>query len=233
MLRLLALSMLLLASPALAITFGQVDEFTADTEDWTSGFGNPNPPVRVAEGGPFGPMDPFLEIRARGAEDQGGRLVAFNRSQWTGDYTAAGVTEIRLWLDNVDCERNPGSCSVLEVRLGLRGVGGSFSTLGSVVLDTGGWIEARFPIRPQDLVACAEFLCDGPKALPGTDAEGTLAGVFELRILHRTTPGTSADVVDGALGVDRITAPEFSAPLPGLLTALAVVARRRVGRSSG
>ncbi len=45
--------------------------------------------------------DNFLQVVVDGTSVQGGRLTFFNRLQWTGDYTTAGVTAIDLELKNL------------------------------------------------------------------------------------------------------------------------------------
>src|SRR5688572_4670666 len=81
-----------LAQPVL----NQVDTFDASsssTLNWSQG-GNPPPPappvgLTIQPGGPPGSVN-FLQITADGSADHG-KIVTFNRVQWQGNYTAAGI----------------------------------------------------------------------------------------------------------------------------------------------
>ena len=97
-----ALVVLGLASGAPAVTLDQADDFQdGTTQGWHTGAANPNPPSEVADGGPDGDGDGFLRIEGNGQDGAGGNLVAFNTAQWSGDYLAAGVGEIRADLRNL------------------------------------------------------------------------------------------------------------------------------------
>ncbi|UCE87921.1 MAG: thrombospondin type 3 repeat-containing protein [Deltaproteobacteria bacterium] len=113
-------------------------------------------------------------------------MVAFNTSQWAGDYAAAGVGAIRADL------RNLGSTD-LVIRILVEGPGGGFVSLDAASLPVGGaWQEARFRLRPELLAGVG-------------DVEATLAAVSKLRVLHApTTDG--AEPVAGELGADNLTA---------------------------
>src|SRR5262245_31977559 len=83
----LVLAAVLLLTPAVgsAVVIGQIDDFEdGTTQDWGSGSSNPNGPANVADDGPAGAGDNFLQLTANGA-GSGGKLVAFCTEQWAGN----------------------------------------------------------------------------------------------------------------------------------------------------
>jgi hypothetical protein len=178
---------LLASAAALAVSLGQTDDFQAGTtQGWTSGPANPNPPVWVGAGGPDGVGDGFLRVEANGGNAAGGNLVAFNTTQWAGDYLGAGVGAVRVDLRNL-------GASPLVVRLLLEGPGGGYYSIDASALRAdSGWRGVTFQL--------------GAAALSGGfDAEATLSSVTKLRILHAPTLA-GVEPVDGVLGIDNITA---------------------------
>ena len=118
-------------APAAAITLDQVDDFQdGTTQGWMSGPGNPNPPINVPDVGPSGPGDDSLQITSTGLPGSGGRFVAFNTTQWSGDYPTAGVDLIVLDVNNI-------GAVTLNMRVALEGAGGRFVTTASVPVATG------------------------------------------------------------------------------------------------
>ena len=90
---------------ARAVIVGQNDTFQdGTTANWTNGG---TPPANVSTAGPGGAGDRFMELTADGSGSNG-RLTAFNRSQWLGDYISAGVTEIDMDLNNFRCDDGSG-----------------------------------------------------------------------------------------------------------------------------
>ena len=140
-------------------------------------------------------------LRSIGGGGAGSRLSAFNTAQWTGDYTAAGITGIALDL------RNFGNT---EVAIGVRVEGsGTFQSLNPIVLAPGsGWTSAVLSLDASELVG-------------GGDLGMTLANVFRLRIEDSRGP-IVADV-----GVDNIRAVPEPASLALLATAALLAFRRR------
>jgi hypothetical protein len=56
--------------------------------------------MNIANGGPAGVGDHFLLITANGSAGADGRITVFNRSQWAGNFLAAGVSAIEMDLKN-------------------------------------------------------------------------------------------------------------------------------------
>lgn len=185
-----AIGVIALAAPASAITSGQIDDFQdGTTQGWGTPAINPNPPVVVADVGPAGAGDDSLQITSTGGIGAGSRLIAMNTTQWTGDYTAAGVTMVVADVNNI------GATS-LSLRLAFDGAGGQFSSTLPVSLAPGsGWEMAAFPIEAADLTSVG-----------GTDVGATLANATELRILSAASPAFIGDAIAAQLLVDNLVA---------------------------
>ncbi len=180
---------------ALAVELGQIDNFEdGSTQGWRKGAQSNNRPTNISTGGPAGADDNYLETISTGGSGSDSRQIIFNRSQWTGDYPAAGVTEIEMQF------RNAGN-SALHMRIALKGGGGSGSWFSSTqafnVPADGNWYAALFSISETDLTQVQGSL---------TYAEA-LANVTEMRILSRqSAPDFVGDAVASTLGIDNIQA---------------------------
>ncbi len=204
-----------------AVSVGQTDTFQdGTTQNWQNGgVGGINPVVNIATGGPAGLGDKFIQITSAGGGGPGGRLVAFNRLQWQGNYIAAGVTSIEMDLMN-------SGATTLSIRIAFRldptfGAPGYLST--SIELAPGqGWEHAVFSLSPNDLIPV-----DSPPPY-----DDFFTGPGEFRILSEVGTGSlNGDPVAGVLGVDNIMAvPEPGTfallPLAGLPLALKLRRRR-------
>jgi hypothetical protein len=219
-----------LAHPAAALTIGQVDTFSSGTlENWFAGGGPmgqipPVPPEVVADGGPAGVGDAFMQVTATGGTGPGSHLSVINAAQWAGDYTNTGVTAIAMDL------RNLGTAD-LTIRLLFEDpMGGppadeGVTTFGAFLPAGGGWMPVSFAVNPASLTM-----------LTGS-ASTLLHQTTFLRIIHSPTP-TDATTITGVLGVDNITAvgratvpePSVAALLAGAL--LALVATRVGAKAS-
>ena len=176
---------LALAEPAAAIALPQVDDFQNGTlQAWGGG----SSPTNIPNGGPAGSGDRYLQITAFN-----GNLGARNVTQWTGNYTAAGVARINFHLNNTG--PNP-----LALRITLFGAGGNFTTTNETVLPpSSGWVSVEFALDNASLTQTQGF---------GTLAD-TLAAVDTLLIRHDPdplSPSGEQNPVTGTLGIDNITA---------------------------
>src|SRR6185369_14151627 len=78
-----------------------VDTFeSGTTENWFVPGASPNPPTNQPTGGPAGAGDHYRQLVANGTPGAGGRLSALNGSQWALTYIAAGITAIRMDVNN-------------------------------------------------------------------------------------------------------------------------------------
>ena len=192
-----------------AVVFGQIEDFSG-SHGWTSGNPNPNPPVTVSDSGPLGGGDSALRVISNGGSGPGGKLVVFNRTLWTGNYPAAGVSTITVDL------RNSGT-TTLSFRLAFNGPGGWFVTAASPVTAFSGWNSKEFDVRASALVPAG-----------GSSAAATLAAVSEMRILHSAAVGFTGAQVSGAFLVDNLQAvPEPAAVWMIGLAGLVLLSRKR------
>jgi PEP-CTERM motif len=186
---------------------GQTDTFsTASTLGWSNG--NAPAPLVISTGGPAGVGDGYLQITADGSGVVG-RLTAFNRSQWAGDFLSAGVAAVEMDL------RNFGS-SPLSIRIGLKESAtidspGFASTVGFSLPVDGLWHHATFLLDTADLTRfnSTTLLLDT-----------LLSNVAELRILHSAAPSLTGDPIVSQLGVDNIKARAAAVPEPSALLLL-------------
>jgi hypothetical protein len=163
-------------------------------DGWIAGLlGNvpPIPPQVVANGGPNGAGDAFLQITAVGGAGAGSTLVPINPAQWAGDYLTAGGTGIRMDLRNL-------GASDLTIRLlfddpiGAPPVDEAVTTFGFFLPSGSGWMSAFF-LGVADLTV-----------LLGS-ASVLLSNTTLLRIIDAPTAGDAVPIF-GQLGVDNIQA---------------------------
>lgn len=196
--RIIAAVLLLTGSAAFGIAAGQLDDFEdGTTENWIVGLPDQGTPTNVASGGPDGANDAYMLHLSTGQFGPLGKMVVLNRSQWLGDYTAAGVVAMQLHL------RNFGD-DALQMRIALIGDGGVMVTQTPFALPADGeWHHAEFPINASALVGAF-------------DPDATLANVTEMRLLHATSVNHHGDELEAMIGVDNVLA--VSAPPPFTLT---------------
>jgi hypothetical protein len=203
------------------VTLGQLDDFQrGTTEGWGSGPINPNPPVNVPDVGPAGAGDHSLQITSTGVIGPGSRFVAFNTTQWSGDFTTAGVERITLDVNNV-------GAVALNMRVALEGAGGRFvSTLSVPVSSGSGWQSIELSLLAGDLSSAG-----------GLDVNATLSAVTQLRVISALNPTFQGDIIAAQGLIDNLVAdgPELlsvpALPVGGLVAlavALAAAGRRFV-----
>lgn len=192
-----------------AVTLYQVEDFSG-VHAWTSGDPNPSPPVIVPDSGLSGGGDNSLRVTSNGGSGPGGRLIVYNQTLWTGDYTAAGISAVAADL------RNTGT-NTLSFRLAFNGPGGWFVTPATQVAAFSGWSRQVFQIAATSLLSAG-----------GDNASSTLAAVSELRILHSTAVDFRGARVSSSFMVDRIQAvPEPSVLVITGLAVLGGILRKR------
>lgn len=186
----------LAASTARGAAIGQVDTFEdGTTQNWgvaLFGVPHPVPPVNIADGGPSGTGDNYLKLQSLGGQGPGSRLVAFNFTQWAGDYTAIGLTSITMNLLNL----GPND---LYIRLYLENPVNAPPTdsaiTDAVFLPVGsGWTSASFDVSESGL-----------NLLMGSAAD-LLSNVTLLRIVHSSNAAFPGEAITSSLGVDNICA---------------------------
>jgi hypothetical protein len=192
----LIVTVIIMAPAALAQQAGQIDDFeNGTTQGWTEG-GSPNEPTNRASGGPEGANDNYLRNVSSGSSGAGGKMIMFNRSQWTGDYIAAEIVSIRMWLIN---EGN----TAMQIRIAINSGNTWFASTNGFALPAGGdWSQATFELNGNALTRVA-----------GSASRATVLGdVEELRILSANAPNFRGSQISATLGVDDIEA--VGAPQP-------------------
>jgi hypothetical protein len=184
-----------LAGTAHAIVSGQVDDFeSGGTQGWGDGLAtSPNPPTVVLDGGPLGAGDAFLRLRGRGGTGAGSKPTAFNEAQWSGNYTAAGVTRISADLNNV-------GPNAVHLRFQLITTAGKNFVTPAVILPSGsGWTAASWPVDAASLISV--------DVVPGDPAVARTQ-VTQLRLFHAPQPAqsNSAPAIVADYGIDNIRA---------------------------
>ena len=195
-----------------AITPGQLDRFdNGTTQNWQFGHGFP---TLVSGGGPGGPADSFIKMSA-GTGGLALNLIIFNDNQWTGNYTAAGVTQIDMDLQNPSTV--PLTMRVV-LKTGLGQTPGWCSTTGFALPADGAWHHASFLLDTADMTPI-----NSPPPLATL-----LTNVGDLRILDASSPTITGDPVTAAFGVDNIQAvPEPATVFMCLIMSGSWLCRRR------
>lgn len=179
------------------ITLNQTDDFQDGT---LQGWGGGASPQNVATGGPNGAGDRYLKITSFGGIGGGSRLATFNLVQWTGNYTAAGVDAVEVWM------RNLGSTD-LEMRIVLFDATGGDTRWTSTVsqpLPVGGaWQKLTFSIKEADLTR-----------VQGTQTYAALMlDVDRLMFRHQAgAPAPEGDPIAASVGIDAIKAITQTSP---------------------
>jgi hypothetical protein len=205
------------AGASAQITFGQFDEFQISTLGdtalgWTRGVNSPQLPFVVAAGGPQG-TDAFLEVPSTGTTGSNSRINFFNASQWTGNYVAAGVTEITAEM--ADFGNTP-----LYMRIAFQDAFGTEygSTNYDLVPADGKWYAVNFDLTPAGLT-----LLQGSET-----AEEALTTVGIFRVLSNAEmPSYRGDGLPNVLGMDDVAAvPEPVGSIVPIVLTAALVRRR-------
>ena len=208
------------AAASAQVTFGQIDTFqSGTTQGWQAGANHPAPPANVASGGPGGAGDAFLRLTAIGGSGSGNALAAFNRAQWAGDYTAAGITQIVLNVSNFGPQ--DVFLRLLFWDRPLSGNPTNGAITDAVVVPAGsGWQQASFLVALPNLTP-----------ILGT-AGAALTNCTELRLFHNPDPTypfppVGPPPISTMLGVDNIQAVPAPSSLVIAGLGLAALAHRR------
>ena len=207
------------AGSAKGIVVGQNDDFEdGTTQFWGNGGAGAPPVENIDTGGPGGVNDNFMQITSIGGGGAGRFLVAFNQTQWIGNYIAAGVISIEMDL------RNQSSVN-LSIRLAFKETGnfgspGYLSSTAAILAPGSGWQHFVFTINIGSMIAIG-----GPADFNTFFSTGN----GEMRIINEVgTTNLNGDVIAAQLGVDNIHAvPEPSTSLIGALGLLVFVAAFR------
>jgi hypothetical protein len=194
-----------------AIAAGQIDKFDDGTsQSWEFGHGFP---AIEPGGGPAGASDSYIQMSA-GTGGLALNLIIFNDNQWTGNYAAAGVTQIDMDL------KNPSTVPLtmrVVLKTGNGQTPGWCSTSGFALPADGVWHHASYLLDTADMTPI-----NSPPPLATL-----LTNVGDMRILDAGSPTITGDSVTAVFGVDNIQA----VPEPaGALVILGVWALKLCGR---
>ena len=183
----------------LAISLSTLDDFEdGTTSGWREGGSSPNPPTNVANGGPEGEGDSFLQ-NVSSVAGAGAAVVMFNTGdQWTGDYAAAGVTRVDAQLANFGTEPLAMRFAVATGPIRSQNRDTWFASTDAVELPADGtWHAVSFALDDTSLTR-----------VQGSDSLATVLGdVTEVRILSRqNSPGFQGDRLATTFGADNIRA---------------------------
>lgn len=202
---------------ASAVTLLQTDDFQDQTTfGWSDGGSSSVPPVVALDAGPNGQGDHALMITTTGnVAGPGSRLVALNRSQWTGDFLAVGGSFIGLDMNN-------RGDSDVTLRLSLEnGDGRQFSSTESILL------------APQSGWTHFDWELNGWTALDGqpADASTVFSDVAEFRVVSNPSPSFrgvagAADVLIDNMVLNPLPEPAANSSLLAILVVLGIGHRR-------
>ena len=205
--------------PTSADLLSQTDTFDAGILNWSSGAN----PMHVATGGSLGSGDGFLQVSR--PDSSPFHIAAFNKTQWTGNYLAAGITAIEVDLNAIT-----GS-DALKVRLVLWGNGGVWAS-SSLSPVAAGWNHYSFGLTASELV----FVDDDVNSPAGSGGGSglladTLQNVTIMQLRHDypspTAPGNHPEHISATLGIDNFQAvPEPSTLLYMVVAAGSLMLRR-------
>ena len=204
---------LCLASAARAVTPGFVDDFSAPgTAGWSGSTGQSNP----GTGGVGGAGDGFLRIANAFTSNFGSMNVG---ADYTGDWTAAGITDVSFHLNDVDADQN------LSFHFLLSSPGGSAGTT---------WQHNTAFIPPN--AQWQQFSVNLSNEADWTRIRGTLSlaqvlqDVGTVHFRHDLAPYfANPDPIQAEIGVDNITliVPEPSTAAIAAVFGCAALCRRR------
>ena len=196
------------------IVAGQIDTFQNGTPaNWTNG--HQTGPQVVATGGPAGAGDRYIRVDANGLGGAGSRMVIFNRSQWTGNFTAAHVSAVDMDLKNLSTVALP-----MRIVIANDSSEAGWTTTNAFSLPAdGNWHHAEFQLSSSAMTP-----------LPGAPTLATtLASVGQFRILSTSSPKWEGDSITASIGIDNIAAVAVPEPIcsGAVILAAGLLARRR------
>ncbi|HVT13400.1 MAG TPA: PEP-CTERM sorting domain-containing protein [Fimbriimonadaceae bacterium] len=192
------------------IVVGQTDTFPVDTMSWQGAH-----PSWVSTGGPGGAGDSFLQLVSTGGSGPGSNMALNNSSQWSGDYTSAGVGSISADFENLGDTQLIMRLTFFDSNDSTQWVSSSFITL-----DPGtGWQHFTYAIDPGQFIQT-----EGT-----TSFADTMSNVHRMMFRHDPVGSSGGTSIVATLGVDNIHAAPVPEPASLAVVGLGVLAllRRR------
>jgi len=192
------------------VSMTSIDNFVSSSESWQVG-GAGIQPVRVASAGPDGQIG-YLSHFSDGSSANGKWLMWTEHSDWTGNYTSAGIREISLEA-KVSSGTNP-----VNLRVAFDG--------------PGGWFYYSTPISSGSHWNALRFILDSSNFTYATGSGGTgsfsatLSSVTRFEILAgggAVSYRSGGDLLQAGTSSNTIFIDNISAvPEPSALSLLAV-----------
>jgi hypothetical protein len=181
-----------LTGSAAAATIGMVDDFQDGTvANWRGAS-----PANVADSGPGGAGDNALRVAA-----QGDRVVIVNENQWTGNFAAAGITQVSMDVRNESAFPLALRIGFAQGGVGPNGIGDTYvSATAAPVPNDGQWHQVALSMAPES------FVPHSANTNPTPNAAAALAAVSHFRILHNPMPSFMGASVLATLYLDNIQA---------------------------
>lgn len=189
------------ALPASAITLGQIDDFQdGGLENWEVRLPGNVEFTNVPNAGPLGTGDNVMEV------DCFNRFIFYNESQWTGNYTAAGVMSISMDVRHQNDFPLTLRLAISKGEFDGGGTGDTYVTnLGIAVPNDNQWRRITFGVSAADFVPSVG---NNPEPNdPPLSIEAALLEVTHLRVIHNSNPGDFiGESSPGSLQVNNILA---------------------------
>jgi hypothetical protein len=201
---LFAFSMLALFGSADAISLSSFNNFEdGTTQSWAGG----SSPINVAGGQA---SNNALEISASG----GNLATLSNSTDWTGNFTAAGVTGIKAWFKNTGT--NPLGIRLVLFSASNQSIRWTSST--ALVLSGSDWVQHTFSISQSDLTSVGA----------SASYASSLSSVTRMMFRHDpVAPTANGSQVTGSMRIDNIQAVPEPASIVALGGAMLALSRRR------
>ena len=192
------------------ISLSSLDDFQDGTlMDWAGGAH----PTNIDTGGPGGVGDKFLQLTSTGGILAGSKMAATNdAARWTGDYKAAGVSALQVWMKNF------GDTDLHMRAVLFQGDGNRFTSVNDQFLKAHqDWTLCTFSLGENDLV----------KVLGNLTYDQMITNVGEIMFRHSVNPSAGGDSVVAEMGWDDIKA----VPEPCTLTLMGVAGMASIASS--
>ena len=201
---LFAFSMLALFGSANAISLSSFNDFEdGTTQSWAGG----SAPTNVSVGQS---SSKALEISASG----GNLATLSNSTDWTGNFTSAGVTGIKAWFRNTGM--NPLGIRLVLFSASNQSIRWTSST--ALVLSGSDWVQHTFSISQADLTSVGA----------AASYASSVSSVTRMMFRHDPTgPSSNGSAVTGSMRIDNIQAVPEPASIVVLTTAMLGLLRRR------
>lgn len=200
----------LVAAQAGAVTISQSDNFQ---DGLPSGWGGDMQEITIeTDGGPAGLGDRYLSYSSFGEGQAASRMVIPNEvsgNQWSGDYSAAGISGIRFDVLNA-------GVTDLALRLAIADNSTWYVSTDPISITNGGvWMSAAFQISEDAMTRIGSGANDFATVVADVQRIRVLSSVDLPPVSFGGNGGAQGDRIAASIGLDNITA--FRVPEPTAL----------------